>query len=71
MDVIIPTNLICALFGVAIPTSSFYFIQLFFYNDPIVSPIAILDYVPYTLSSKSVVSFNHKNYNIAHCGETC
>ena len=30
VDVIIPTNLVCVLFGPAIPTSSFNFIQLFF-----------------------------------------
>ena len=28
---IIPTNLVCVLFGIAIPTSSFNFIQLFLY----------------------------------------
>ncbi len=30
MDGIIPTNLVCILFGPAIPTSSFNFIQLVF-----------------------------------------
>ena len=30
MDVIIPINLVCALFGPAIPTLSFNFIQLLF-----------------------------------------
>jgi hypothetical protein len=30
VDVIIPTNLVCVLFGPAIPTSPFNFIQLFF-----------------------------------------
>ena len=30
-DYLIPTNLVCILFGIAIPTSSFNFIQLFLY----------------------------------------
>ena len=29
-DYLFPTNLVCILFGIAIPTSSFNFIQLFF-----------------------------------------
>ena len=39
VDVSIPTNLICVLFDLAIPTSSFNFIQLFLYlymyGDPV------------------------------------
>ena len=30
MNVIVPTNLVCALFSTAIPTSSFNFIESFF-----------------------------------------
>ena len=58
MDVIIPTNLVCVLFGATIPTSSFNFIQLFF----------ILVTIPFFIAlwAKPAIHVFQRQYTIWH-----